>query len=119
MAAHTLTLRTAGVAYAVPAALLQASVVRMARAETLRDPTLRQAVTTSSLALSIAFGVVICLALTVGAETLAQGVFHGSPAGLAAAEIAIAVGAPIAISSARPADSASPGSGSGSARAHC
>jgi MATE family multidrug resistance protein len=33
VAAHTLALRTAGVAYAVPAALLQASLVRMARAE--------------------------------------------------------------------------------------
>jgi MATE family multidrug resistance protein len=31
VAAHTLTLRTAGIAYAVPAALLQASMVRMAR----------------------------------------------------------------------------------------
>ena len=35
VAAHTLALRTAGVAYAVPTALLQAAMVRMARAETL------------------------------------------------------------------------------------
>ena len=35
IAAHTLALRTAGVAYAVPTALLQAAMVRMARAETL------------------------------------------------------------------------------------
>ena len=38
VAAHTLALRTAGVAYAVPTALLQAALIRMARAETLGDP---------------------------------------------------------------------------------
>lgn len=88
VAAHTLTLRTAGVAYAVPAALLHASMVRMARAETLRDPTLRQAVTVSSLALSLAFGLVICLTLVVGAAPLAHSVFHGNEAGLEAARLA-------------------------------
>jgi len=88
VAAHTLTLRTAGVAYAVPAALLQASMVRMARAEALRDHNLRHAVTVSSLVLSLAFGAVICLVLTVGAAPLARAVFDGSEAGLAAAALA-------------------------------
>jgi MATE family multidrug resistance protein len=88
VAAHTLTLRTAGVAYAVPAALLQASMVRMARAEALRDHNLRHAVTVSSLVLSLAFGAVICLVLTVGAAPLARVVFDGSEAGLAAAALA-------------------------------
>jgi MATE family multidrug resistance protein len=37
VAAHTLTLRVAGIAYAVPAALLQAAMVRMARAEAHAD----------------------------------------------------------------------------------
>lgn len=88
VAAHTLTLRTAGVAYAVPAALLQASMVRMARAEALRDHNLRHAVTVSSLALSLAFGAVICLVLTAGAAPLARAVFDGSEAGVAAAALA-------------------------------
>jgi MATE family multidrug resistance protein len=49
VAAHTLALRTAGVAYAVPTALLQAAMIRMARAETLHDPAIRRAVTASGL----------------------------------------------------------------------
>jgi MATE family multidrug resistance protein len=52
VAAHTLALRTAGIAYAVPAALLQASMVRMARAENLGDARTGQAVIASSLGLS-------------------------------------------------------------------
>ncbi len=56
VAAHTLALRTAGVAYAVPTALLQAAMIRMARAETLGDPEIRRAVTTSGLGLSLIAG---------------------------------------------------------------
>lgn len=88
VAAHTLTLRTAGVAYAVPAALLQASMVRMARAHTLGDLAMQRAVTSGSLILSLGFGLAICLALGIGAEPLAQGFFDSSPAGLAAAGLA-------------------------------
>lgn len=88
VAAHTLTLRLAGLAYAVPVALLQASMVRMARAQTLGDPAVQRAVTTSSLVLSLAFGGALCLALTIAAEPLAQGFFDGSAAGLAAAGLA-------------------------------
>ena len=53
VAAHTLTLRTAGVAYAVPTALLQASMVRMARADSLGDRSAARAVVAASLALSL------------------------------------------------------------------
>lgn len=88
VAAHTLTLRTAGVAYAVPAALLQASMVRMARAHTLGDVAMQRAVTSGSLVLSLGFGLAICLALGIGAGPLAHGFFDGSPAGLAAAGLA-------------------------------
>jgi MATE family multidrug resistance protein len=88
VAAHTLTLRTAGVAYAVPVALLQASMVRMARARTLGDPVVQRAVIASSLFLSVAFGIVICLALAFGAEPLAEVFFDGSAAGLAGAGLA-------------------------------
>lgn len=89
VAAHTLTLRTAGVAYAVPAALLQASMVRMARAHTLGDPSIQRAVTSGSLILSLGFGVVICLALVMAAGPLAHGFFDDSAAGLAAAGLAV------------------------------
>lgn len=89
VAAHTLTIRTAGVAYAVATALLQASMVRMARAHTLGDLAMRRAVAAGSLILSLGFGVAICLALVIGAGPLAHGFFDGSPAGLAAAGLAV------------------------------
>lgn len=88
VAAHTLTLRTAGVAYAVPAALLQASMVRMARAHTLGDPALQRAATRGSLLLSFAFGAVICAVLVVAAGPLSQAFFGDSAQGLAAAGLA-------------------------------
>ena len=88
VAAHTLTLRTAGVAYAVPAALLQAAMVRMARAQSLGDAALQRAVTASSLLLSLLFGVGICAALVLAARPLARSFFDDSEAGVAAAGIA-------------------------------
>ena len=63
VAAHTLTLRLAGVVYAVPMALLQASMVRMARAEALGDRSLQRTVTHGSLILSTGLGIALCLAL--------------------------------------------------------
>jgi multidrug resistance protein, MATE family len=89
VAAHTLTLRTAGVAYAAPAALLQASLVRMARAEGLGDAAAARAVVASSLLLSLLIGTVICLLLVGGAGPLATAFFDASPAGRAAAGIAL------------------------------
>lgn len=88
VAAHTLTLRTAGVAYAIPAALLQASMVRMARAHSQGDSRTDRAVFTSSLAISLAFGALIVLLLSIGAGPLAGAFFDDSPAGVAAAGLA-------------------------------
>jgi multidrug resistance protein, MATE family len=59
VAAHTLTLRTAGLAYAVPTALLQASMVRLARADSQGEPDAAHAVVRGGLALSLAFGTAI------------------------------------------------------------
>jgi len=89
VAAHTLTLRTAGVAYAIPAALLQASMVRMARAHSQGDSRAERAVTTSSLAISLGFGALIVLLLASGAGPLAAAFFDDSPAGAAAAGLAV------------------------------
>lgn len=89
VAAHTLALRTAGVAYAIPAALLQASMVRAARAESLDDGGARRAVTVSSLGLSVILGTALCLLLVGAAETLAQGFFDHSVEGIAAMRLAI------------------------------
>lgn len=89
VAAHTLTLRTAGVAYAIPAALLQASMVRMARADSLGDNRTGRVVVTSSLVLSLAFGALIVLLLSGGAAPLAGTFFDDSAAGLAAAGLAV------------------------------
>jgi MATE family multidrug resistance protein len=89
VAAHTLTLRTAGVAYAIPVALLQASMVRMARANSQGDSRADRAVFTSSLAISLAFGALIVLVLASGAGPLAGAFFDDSPAGVAAAGLAV------------------------------
>lgn len=70
-AAHVLVLRVCGVAYAIPMALLQAAMVRMARAETLTDPVLQHSVIRSSLWLGLAGGVLSLTALAFAAEPLA------------------------------------------------
>jgi MATE family multidrug resistance protein len=88
VAAHTLTLRVAGVAYAVPAALLQAAMVRMARAEAAGDPVLRRSVTFAALGLSIGAGAALLLLIASFAEPLTDSFFDATPAGLAAAGIA-------------------------------
>ena len=88
VAAHTLALRTAGVAYAVPTALLQAAMVRMARAETLGDPAIRGAVIISSLGLALVAGVILFGALAFGAGPLAHSFFAENGVGLEAAGIA-------------------------------
>jgi len=88
VAAHTLALRTAGVAYAVPTALLQAAMIRMARAESVGDPQLRRAVTASGLGLSLIAGATLFGALMLGARPLADGFFGEGAQGLAAAGLA-------------------------------
>lgn len=89
VAAHTLALRTAGVAYAVPTALLQASMVRMARAEALGSPPASRSVLLSSLGLSAVLGTVLCLALVSAAAPLAGWFFEDSETGRAAAGRAV------------------------------
>lgn len=89
VAAHTLALRTAGVAYAVPTALLQAAMIRMARAESLGDPQLWRAVTASGLGLSLIAGATLFGALMLGARPLADGFFDDGSDGIAAAGLAV------------------------------
>ena len=88
VAAHALALRTAGVAYAIPTAMLQASMVRMARADALGDSQARRAVVTSSLVISLAGGALIFLLLASGAGLISSAFFDDSPAGIAAANLA-------------------------------
>jgi MATE family multidrug resistance protein len=91
VAAHTLTLRAAGVAYALPTALLQASMVRMARADGVGDAGGVRAVTASSIVLGLASGVGVCLLILWGAGPLAAAFFDDGPAGQAAATLALGV----------------------------
>lgn len=87
VAAHTLTLRTAGVVYAVPAALLQAAMVRMARAEAAASGTGR-VVMSGSLGLGLIFGTLTLALLCAGAAPLAGAFFDDSATGIAAAGLA-------------------------------
>lgn len=89
VAAHTLTLRTAGVVYAVPAALLQAAMVRMARAESLGQVDSSRTVVTSSLLLSLICGAAVFTLIAGGAAHLAAAFFDNSAEGLAAAQLAL------------------------------
>ncbi len=79
-AAHVLVLRVAGVAYAIPMALLQASMVRMARAETLADPALQSAVIRSSILLGLGSGLLVFAGLAAVANPLSTA-FLGYPSG--------------------------------------
>jgi multidrug resistance protein, MATE family len=88
VAAHTLTLRIAGVAYAIPTALLQASMVRIARADSFGDARAARGVVAASLGIAFVLGVLVCLVLTLGAAPLAPAFFDASAAGLAAASLA-------------------------------
>lgn len=85
VAAHTVTLRAAGLAYAVPAALLQAAMVRAARAEATGGQRLRPVVARAGLGLALAYGVAVCVALGLGAGPVSGLLFDDSPAGAAAA----------------------------------
>lgn len=89
VAAHTLTLRIAGIIYAGSFALQQASMVRLARAAGLDDARGGRAVVASSLLISSASGILLCLLLVAGAKPLATWFFDASAAGIAAAQVAI------------------------------
>lgn len=88
VAAHTLTLRMAGIAYAGSAALLQAAMVRIARADAVEDRHLARIVFISSLVLAAMFGLAVCLLLVFGAAPLAHAFFDAGAVGLAAAQTA-------------------------------
>lgn len=89
VAAHTLTLRMAGIAYAASFALQQASMVRMARALELDVTGEARAVLRASLWLSILGGALLFALLSFGAEPLAVWFFDASVAGLAAIQVAV------------------------------
>ncbi len=89
VAAHTLTLRMAGIAYAASFALQQASMVRMARAIGLEDSSQSRAVLRSSLWLSVLGGSLLFVLLSFGAQPLAAWFFDASPAGQAAIQVSI------------------------------
>lgn len=89
VAAHTLTLRMAGIAYAGSFALQQASMVRMARALGLEDTGQARAVLRSSLWLSFLGGLALLVLLGFGSQPLAAWFFDQSAAGLAAVQVAI------------------------------
>jgi MATE family multidrug resistance protein len=89
VAAHTLTLRMAGIAYAASFALQQAAMVRMARASELNVTGNALAVMRGSLWLSVLGGTLLFTLLGFAAEPLAVWFFDTSPAGLAAIQVAI------------------------------
>lgn len=89
VAAHTLTLRLSGILYAGSAAMLQASMVRMARAATLENAAIARAVVTSSLLISLSAGAALFALMAVSAEPLAVWFFDSSAAGVAAAKVAV------------------------------
>lgn len=89
VAAHTLTLRMAGIAYAASFALQQAAMVRMARAVELQVTGDTRAVLRASLWLSLVGGTLLFVLLSFGAEPLAVWFFDAGPAGLAAIQVAI------------------------------
>lgn len=88
VAAHTLTLRMAGIAYAASFALQQASMVRMARAVGLEEVAQARAVLRGSLILSILGGLLLLILLSSAAAPLALWFFDASAAGLAAIQVA-------------------------------
>lgn len=89
VAAHTLALRTAGVAYAIPVALLQSSLVRMARVDTETNGSSGRTVIASSLGLSFITGMLLCLAIALLAVPLSSTFFEKSSIGTAAASLAV------------------------------
>lgn len=89
VAAHTLTLRMAGIAYAASFALQQASMVRMARALELDVTGDVRAVLRASLWLSILGGTLLFALLGFAAQPLAVWFFDASAAGLAAIQVSV------------------------------
>jgi MATE family multidrug resistance protein len=84
VAAHTITLRLAGVFYAVPLALMQASTVRMARVETGEGDG-RRVVIATGVTIGLVAGLLLAGTLTALAPFIADFAFDRSEIGVAAA----------------------------------
>jgi Na+-driven multidrug efflux pump len=79
VAAHTLTLRVAGIAYAIPAALAQAAMVRMARSVAVGDLWLRRSVALAALGLSLVAGIGHLARACRGLDTAGHDVLPADP----------------------------------------
>ncbi len=86
VAAHAVAIRAAGLAYALPSGLLQAAMVRAARAEGCAAA--RRATITTSLALAAVAGVLLCAVLAMLAGPISSRLFEAAPEGYSAAELA-------------------------------
>lgn len=86
VAAHTVTLRLAAVLYAVPAALMQATMVRTARAAATGTAAELRAVASTALALGVAAGAAAFAGLAIAAGPIAGLVHDATPTGTAAAQ---------------------------------
>nr|MCU0563460.1 MATE family efflux transporter [Desulfobacterales bacterium] len=89
VAAHTLTLRLAGVAYALPVALLHAAMVRSARAEAKDDTARRRATTQAVIGVSVVSGLLVMGALLVAAQVLPGTVFGDGSVAQEAAQLSV------------------------------
>lgn len=88
VAAHTITLRLAGVVYAVPLAMMQASTVRIARRDS-NDRAGRRRVIATSLTIAAVAGVGLTLLLMALAPGVAALAFDRTEVGVAAASLTI------------------------------
>ncbi|GGX57037.1 MATE family efflux transporter [Saccharospirillum salsuginis] len=75
VAAHAVAIRLAGVTFAVSLGLLQASLVRMARLGADSPAADRKELLITTLGVSLIAGVILCLALVIGAPFIAEGIF--------------------------------------------
>ena len=87
-AAHAVGIRLAGVTYAVSIALLQASMVRIARTESAGGLAARRTVIANSVVLAAIAGTCLLAMLLLGAEGLSRLVLGSSPGNQAAAALA-------------------------------
>lgn len=88
VAAHTITLRLAGVFYAIPLALMQASTVRMARVEA-HDAEGRRVVIATAAMIALLVGLLLAGTLSSLAPIVAATVFDQTEVGVAAAGLAV------------------------------
>lgn len=100
VAAHTLALRVGGITYAITVALMQAAMVRSARAEAAGIGEECKAVKLATLVLSLFAGCSVCLCVLVIAQPLSAWMFDADPIGASAAALAIWILAILALTEA-------------------